>query len=154
MVQGLSIWMGRTCGRGLSSLPARYYPQTHTIQARTQHSVDRKTDIVLYPTIVTKKNPKGIRLNKGRCAWKDVLVVGELKPTSKKPSDLIIQLAGYVREIFYVQLNRRFAHAFTLAGDLLRTWIFRRGGGFGSASGNVRRCLCRLRRDDAGGAWI
>lgn len=90
----------------------------------------RKTDIVLlYPTNVTKKNPKGIELNKGQFAWKDVLVVGELKPTSKKPGDSIIQLAGYVREIFYAQSNRRFVHAFTLAGDELRTWIFHRGGG-------------------------
>lgn len=105
--------------------------------ALTGSRATRKTDIVLYPTTVTNKNPKGVRLNQGKYAWKDVLVVGELKPTGQKPGDLMIQLAGYVREIFYVQNGRRFVHAFTLAGDLLRTWIFHRGGAFGSYPVNI-----------------
>lgn len=105
--------------------------------ALTGSRATRKTDIVLYPTTATKKNPKGVRLNQGKYAWKEVLVVGELKPNTQKPGDLMIQLAGYVREIFYVQHDRRFVHAFTLAGDLLRTWIFHRGGAFGSYPVNI-----------------
>lgn len=114
-----------------------YYSSADT--ALTGSRATRKTDIVLYPTTPTKKNPKGVRLNQGKYAWKDVLVVGELKSTSQKPGDQMIQLAGYVREIFYVQHGRRFVHAFTLAGDLLRTWIFHRGGAFGSGLVNINQ---------------
>lgn len=131
---------------------AAYYSSAVTVLSGS--SAARKTAIVLYQTSATKKNPKGIQSNNGRYAWKEVLVVGELtfargpfsqllagpnllprlysKPARKTPGDLFIQLAGYIHEIFYVQSNRRFIHAFTIAGDLLRTWIFHRGGGFES----------------------
>lgn len=54
---------------------AAYYPSPDTVLSGSLAA--RKTDIVLYPTSVTKKNPKGIRSINRRYSWKDVLV-GEL----------------------------------------------------------------------------
>lgn len=102
----------------------------------------RKTDILLYPTSDSRKNAKGIRSEQGvtKYAWQDVLVVGELKQnTNVNSGELIIQVAGYAREIFSVQHNRRFVHAFTLTGDILRTWIFHRGGAFGSEAISINQ---------------
>lgn len=80
--------------------------------------------------------------------WSDVLVVGELKQSNKdtlSPTP-VVEFAGYVRMVFSSQPYRRFVHAFTLAGDLMRCWIFHRGGGFASElfsiNTNPERFLC------------
>ncbi|KAF8417794.1 hypothetical protein EV426DRAFT_540173 [Tirmania nivea] len=66
--------------------------------------------------------------------WDQVRVIGELKANNKisNHADVILQMAGYVRQIFQSQHSRVFVHAFTLCGDLLRAWIFDRSGGLGS----------------------
>lgn len=77
--------------------------------------------------------------NDNEVKWADITVVGELKQNRgpNANSDLLIQLAGYIREIFGCQPNRRFVHAFTLTKQYLRCWIFHRGGGFGSELINI-----------------
>lgn len=73
--------------------------------------------------------------------WSDVLVVGELKQSKKdslSPTP-IVEFAGYIRMIFICQPYRRFVHAFTLSGDMMRCWIFHRGGGFASELFSINR---------------
>lgn len=80
--------------------------------------------------------------------WSDVLVVGELKQSPKdtlSPTP-IVEFAGYVRMIFLCQPYRRFVHAFTLSGDMMRCWIFHRGGGFASELFSVNRSPERFLR--------
>jgi len=68
--------------------------------------------------------------NQDRHSWYDVLVPGELKaaPSKDCASDTIVQLAGYVREVFGAQVNRRFVHAFTICGSVFRCYLFDRSG--------------------------
>lgn len=47
-------------------------------------------------------------------------------------SELVIQLANYVRETFGCQPGRRFIHAFTVINERMRCWVFTRSGGIGS----------------------
>ncbi|KAI5777266.1 hypothetical protein EDC01DRAFT_732611 [Geopyxis carbonaria] len=58
---------------------------------------------------------------------------GELKYHTKGLSDfdraLIIQLAGYAREVFRCQPGRRFVHGYTLVNENMRCWVFTRSGG-------------------------
>lgn len=66
--------------------------------------------------------------------WTNVLVVGELKQSNKdtlSPTP-VVEFAGYIRMIFISQPYRRFVHAFTLSGDMMRCWMFHRGGGVAS----------------------
>ena len=62
--------------------------------------------------------------------WASVLIPVELKAPRTKDAngDTIIQLATYVREIFGAQLTRRFVHAFTICGTILRCYLFDRAG--------------------------
>lgn len=94
----------------------------------------RKKDILLYPTTKGRRFPKGNRGASWTFDVSQVLVVGELKKSIDQDisRSLVIQLAGYVRLMFYHQQNRRFVHAFTLAGDWMRCYIFHRGGAFAS----------------------
>lgn len=66
--------------------------------------------------------------------WDQVRVIGELKSNDKisNTASVIVQTAGYVRQIFQSQPNRVFVHAFTMCGDMLRAWIFDRSGCLGS----------------------
>lgn len=94
--------------------------------------------------------------------WSDVLVVGELKQSMKDTlgPTAIVEFAGYVRLIFLEQPYRRFVHGFTLCGEMIRCWIFHRGGGFSSEhfsiNSNPRRFLsvvvgyARMSREDLG----
>jgi len=68
--------------------------------------------------------------NQDRHSWYDVLVPGKLKAAPGKDcgSDTIVQLAGYVREVFGAQVNRRFVHAFTICGPVFRCYFFDRSG--------------------------
>lgn len=66
--------------------------------------------------------------------WSNVLVVGELKQSNKDTLSpvSVVEFAGYIRLIFIAQHYRRFVHAFTLSGDMMRCWVFHRGGGTAS----------------------
>lgn len=72
--------------------------------------------------------------------WSQVLVVGALKKfgTNTLAPELVVELASHVHLVFTCQYYRRFVHAFTLCGDLLRCWIFHRGGGFTSEEFSIK----------------
>lgn len=63
-------------------------------------------------------------------AWEHIRVIAELKvnPGESDTDHTVIQLASYVREIFWAQPTRRWVHAFTLCGDLMRCYRFDRSG--------------------------
>lgn len=94
----------------------------------------RKKDILLYPTTKGRRFPRGNKRANWTFDVSQVLVVGELKKSIDQDASrgLVIQLAGYVRLMFFHQQNRRFVHAFTLARDWMRCYIFHRGGAFAS----------------------
>lgn len=118
------------------------YSPTKPLQTPQDRS-KRKPDVFLLPADEVPSTVNvGVSLGKALetntakspFSWSQVLVVGELKKSVKdtlSPS-LVAQLADYVRLIFKAQCTRRFVHAFTLCGDLMRCWIFHRGGGFSS----------------------
>lgn len=99
----------------------------------------RKTDVCLYPTTKGRRYPKGNTGKEWTFDVSEVLVVGELKRAQGGDAkrDIIVQLAGYVRSVFYAQQRRRFVHAFTLTKDWMRCFIFHRGGAFASRKFNV-----------------
>lgn len=95
----------------------------------------RKKYILLYPTTTGRRFPSGNIGANWTFDVSEVLVVGVLNKCIDQDAttrDLVMQLAGYVRLMFYHQQNRRFVHAFTLAGDYMRCYIFHRGGAFAS----------------------
>lgn len=91
----------------------------------------RKCDIFLSPIIVNGQGKVAPPLPGHRHSWHNVLVPGELKinPSEDATADMYLQLAGYVREVFRVQCGRRYVHAFSICGDIMRCYIFDRGGG-------------------------
>lgn len=115
--------------------PARtkqYYSSRNKVIAGS--TAFRKVDIFLSQKGEGRRNNNDNEVN-----WADITVVGELKQGrgQNARSELLIQLAGYIREVFGCQHNRRFVHAFTLTKEYLRCWIFHRGGGFGSQLINI-----------------
>ncbi|TWU72701.1 hypothetical protein ED733_004021 [Metarhizium rileyi] len=72
-------------------------------------------------------------INDEKHAWKDVLVVGELKKADQMNEGLWLQVGGAVRHVFTYQPTRRFVHAFTLTGTEMETWVFDRSGPFSGA---------------------
>ncbi|KAL0631072.1 hypothetical protein Q9L58_010069 [Maublancomyces gigas] len=104
----------------------QYYSSRYQIVAGSK--ARRKVDLYLYP------KAEGKRKNDHQAQWPEMCVVGELKEAQgpNTSAELLVQLAGYVREIFGSQHTRRFVHAFTLTRQHLRCWVFHRGGGFGS----------------------
>jgi len=94
----------------------------------SQSDSARKCDLFLAPT-----NPGIEVLTTNADAehpWPAVLIPAELKasPTEDATAATIIQLATYVREVFGSQLTRRFVHAFTICGSVLRCYLFDRAG--------------------------
>lgn len=73
--------------------------------------------------------------------WSDVFVLGYLTDAQNDTlaPALVIDLVRYGRLVFGKQHYRRFVPAFTLTEDLMRCWIFHRGGGFASESFSVNR---------------
>ncbi|TGZ77319.1 hypothetical protein EX30DRAFT_205453 [Ascodesmis nigricans] len=72
-------------------------------------------------------------------SWDRVRVVGELKQNagtsgSQHQADhkMVLTIAHRVREIFGTQPGRRYVHAFSLCGSLLRCFLFDRSGVFAS----------------------
>jgi Fungal protein kinase len=66
--------------------------------------------------------------------WSDVLVIGEHKrnPDEDHSIATLVQLAGYAREVFGSQPDRRFVLGFTICGSLMRLWVFDRSGAYSS----------------------
>lgn len=91
----------------------------------------RKPDLILVPT----------PFKVGASNWSDVLVVGEMKKNPDKSLDVytIVQLANYIRIIFTTQHVRRFIHAFTFCGELMRCWVFHRGGAMGGVEFSINK---------------
>lgn len=88
-------------------------------RALADSSSDRKCDLFLSPLTTTTKH-----------SWRSVLVPAELK--CRKAEDCIpktiLQIAGYAREVFGAQVNRRFVHGFTICGSYFRCYLFDRAG--------------------------
>ena len=100
----------------------------------------------------------GDRIEQSQFNWDRIRVVGELKSNAvySNHANTIIQLAGYVRQIFLAQPNRRFVHGFTLCSDNLRAWIFDRSGCLGSDVVSINkepelflRVMCKYASMDA-----
>ncbi|SZF00707.1 unnamed protein product [Blumeria hordei] len=64
--------------------------------------------------------------------WRDVRVVGEVTSSNKLVADKIRQISRYMREIFYSQPLRRFAHGFCLHKNHIELWIVDRAGAYSS----------------------
>jgi hypothetical protein len=105
---------------------------------------DRKLDIFLTPTDVTSPN--------GEHNWSHVLVIGEHKqnPDEDRSIKTLVQLAGYAREVFGSQPDRRFVPGFTICGSLMRLWVFDRSGPYSSDSFDIHKYPERFTRVIAG----
>lgn len=91
--------------------------------------------IILTPQFTSRKltSDNGTEVEPGpehTYSWYDVLVPGELKsaPGEDCSPKTVVQLAGYAREVFGSQIDRRFVHAFTICGDIMRCYLFDRAG--------------------------
>ncbi|CAD6502871.1 BgTH12-05460 [Blumeria graminis f. sp. triticale] len=78
--------------------------------------------------------------------WRDVRVVGEITSSKEKISDKIHQLMRYMREIFYSQPLRRFAHGFCLHKNHMELWIVDRAGAYSSGEIDVSKSQEKLIR--------
>lgn len=122
--QGSVLQWFRRFNQGLIS---RKYYTSHNNQLADSLSFSvRKGDIFLalaIPHIEIGAN--------GPCHnWVSVLVQGELKACQKvdASAETILQLAGYVCEVFGLQITRMFVYAFTIYGSVLRSYLFDRAG--------------------------
>jgi hypothetical protein len=99
----------------------------------------RKCDIFLSPTILDDENQALLLPRNYQHSWYNVLVPGELKlnPSEDAKAELYLQLASYVREVFGAQCGRRYVHAFSICGDIMRCYLFDRGGGSVSHSFSI-----------------
>ncbi len=69
--------------------------------------------------------------------WRDVLVVGEHKKSGGNFKNDLVQLSGFVREVFAVQPTRLFVHCFFLLGTKMELWVFDRSGPYGSGEFDI-----------------
>jgi hypothetical protein len=108
----------------LSGLGHRYYTSANKLLRGSE--ADRKLDIFL--------TPADAALPDGEHDWSNVLVIGEHKqnPDEDRSTKTLIQLAGYAREVFGSQPDRRFVPGFTICGSLMRLWVFDRSGPYNS----------------------
>ncbi|TGZ79089.1 hypothetical protein EX30DRAFT_350598 [Ascodesmis nigricans] len=72
-------------------------------------------------------------------SWHRVRIIGELKQSASESGSqhradrkMVLTIAHRVREIFGTQPGRRYVHAFSLCGSLLRCFLFDRSGVFAS----------------------
>ncbi|PMD50233.1 uncharacterized protein K444DRAFT_546501, partial [Hyaloscypha bicolor E] len=73
--------------------------------------------------------------------WSNVLVIGEHKqnPDEDRSAKTLVQLAGYVREVFGSQPERRFVPGFTICGSMMRLWVFDRSGPYNSEKFDIHK---------------
>lgn len=69
--------------------------------------------------------------------WKDVRVIGEHRVSNNEWRAKFLQVGMYVRDVFSVQLTRRFVHAFTFLGTMMELWVFDRSGPYSSGSFDI-----------------
>jgi len=110
----------------LSGLGRRYYTSANKVLRGSE--ADRKLDIFLTPTDAA--------LPDGEHDWSNVLVIGEHKqnPDEDRSIKTLVQLAGYVREVFGSQPGRRFVPGFTICGSIMRLWMVDRSGAYSQGS--------------------
>ncbi|KAG9228380.1 hypothetical protein BJ875DRAFT_389540 [Amylocarpus encephaloides] len=115
----------------LSGLRRRYYTSANKVLRGSE--ADRKLDIFL--------TPADAALPDGEHDWSNVLVIGEHKQNSDEDgaAKTLVQLAGYAREVFGSQPERRFVPGFTICGSMMRLWIFDRSRPYNSEKFNIHR---------------
>ncbi|KAM3074531.1 hypothetical protein ACMFMF_006537 [Clarireedia jacksonii] len=115
----------------LSGLGRRYYTSANKVL--TGSEADRKLDIFLTPADAV--------LLHGEHDWSNILVIGEHKqnPDEDGSTKTLIQLAGYTREVFGSQPERRFVPGFTMCGSMMRLWVFDRSGLYNSEKFDVHK---------------
>lgn len=69
--------------------------------------------------------------------WKNVEVIEELKEFNKNKKATLLQIARYVRDVFFCQLTRRYVHAFTLCENDMQTWVFDRSDSYSSTAFDI-----------------
>jgi hypothetical protein len=113
----------------LSRLDRRYYTSANKVLRGSE--ADRKLDIFLTPADIVSPN--------GEHDWSNVLVIGEHKqnPDEDRSTKTLLQLAGYTREVFGSQPDRRFVPGFTICGSVMRLWMFDRSGPYSSEKFNI-----------------
>jgi len=98
-----------------------------------------------------KDNEKG-KKEEEQSDWKRVLAIVEIK-CEKKLTDLrrkvVLQLAGYARQVFHRQPDRLFVHGFSIINSTLHCWLYTRSGAFASSSVDLKtaegmRVFCRV----------
>ena len=94
-----------------------------------RHGAARICDIVLVKRLEGDEHTDAIDGKKNH-DWRDVLVLGEFKSNANEDfsQDILLQLASYVRKVYGAQPGRRFVHAFTICGNILRFYLFDRAG--------------------------
>lgn len=122
-------WFFGLQGQFFANQRLRFYTTHNTPLAGSK--ARRKLDLF----VKQNKNeyPDAVRAN-----WEDVCVIGELKETADKDKELIIQLAGYAREVFASQPTRHFLHGFTVRGSQMELWMFDRSGPFSSSKFDIQ----------------
>ncbi|KAH7306159.1 hypothetical protein BKA65DRAFT_485858 [Rhexocercosporidium sp. MPI-PUGE-AT-0058] len=96
----------------LGGLRRRYHTSANKVLRGSE--ADRKLEIFL--------TPADAALSNGEHDWHNVLVIGEHKqnPDEDRSAKILVQLAGYTREVFGSQPERRFVPGFTICGSLIR----------------------------------
>ena len=130
--QGLFFeWFMKFQDTVLSGLDRRYYTSANKVLRGSE--ADRKLDIFLTPANVALPN--------GEHDWTNVLVIGEHKqnPDEDGSTNTLLQLAGYAREVFGSQPDRRFVPGFTICGSVMRLWVFDRSGPYSSEKFDIHK---------------
>ncbi|PQE09263.1 serine threonine- kinase Sgk2 protein [Rutstroemia sp. NJR-2017a BBW] len=130
----------------LSGLGRRYYTSASKVLRGSE--ADRKLDIFLTPADAV--------LLHGEHDWSNVLVIGEHKqnPDEDGSTRTMVQLAGYAREVFGSQPERRFVPGFTICGSMMRLWVFDRSGSYNSEKFDIHKEPERFIRVIAGYALM
>ena len=115
----------------LSGLRRRYYTSANKVLRGSE--ADRKLDIFL--------TPADAALPEGEHDWSNILVIGEHKqnPDEDGSAKTLVQLAGYAREVFGSQPERRFVPGFTICGSLMRLWVFDRSRPYNSKKFDIHK---------------
>jgi Fungal protein kinase len=114
----------------LTELRHRYYTSADKVLRGSE--ADRKLDIFL---------SSASALPEGEHDWSNVLVIGEHKsnPNEDRSLKTLVQLAGYAREVFGSQPDRRFVPGFTICGSVMRLWVFDRSGSYSSENFDIHK---------------
>lgn len=117
-------WFMKFQDTALSGFRRRYYTSTNKLLRDSE--ADWKLEIFL--------TPADAALPDGEHDGSNVLVIGEHKqnPDEDRSAKTLVRLAGYAREVFGSQPERRFVPGFTICGSLIRLWVFDRSGPYNS----------------------